>query len=74
MGKESRGDYRSILLLRKGSMIVFVYGFAKSDRENIRGDELRAFRKLAADVLNYDDATLAKAVKRGAMREIGHHG
>jgi len=44
-GEGKSGGYRSILLLRKGSMIVFVYGFAKSDRENIRSDELRAFRK-----------------------------
>lgn len=73
-GEGKSGGYRSILLLRRGRMIVFVYGFAKSDRVSIRDDELRAFRKLAADVLNYDDTAIAKAVKLGAIREIGHHG
>ena len=46
---------------------MFVYGFPKSERSNIGPDELRAFRKLAADLLAGD---IAKAVKIGELVEI----
>ena len=34
------GGFRTIVLLRRGALAFFVYGFAKSDRENLRRDEL----------------------------------
>ena len=40
-GEGKSGGYRSIILFRKGTHAFFVYGFAKSDRENIEDDELR---------------------------------
>jgi len=55
-------------------MAVFVYGFAKSDRDNIRPDELKAFRTLAAAMLSLDDAALAAAMQNGTLREIECHG
>jgi len=42
-GQGKSGGYRSIILFRKGVDAFFVYGFAKSDRENIEDDELEKF-------------------------------
>jgi hypothetical protein len=64
------GGFRSIVLFRAGERAFFVYGFPKSERESIRKDELEGFRKLAGEMLGYDDATLAKAVKGGALQEV----
>jgi hypothetical protein len=64
------GGFRSIVLFRKGDRAFFVYGFAKSARATIRPDELLGFKRLAAEMLSYDDAALAKAVAGGALEEV----
>ena len=46
----------------------------KKERDNIRQDELIAFRKLAEEMLAYDDAALAAAMKNGTITEITDHG
>ncbi|MCY4499828.1 MAG: type II toxin-antitoxin system RelE/ParE family toxin, partial [Rhodospirillaceae bacterium] len=38
------GGFRTIVLFRRGELAFFVYGFAKSVRENLRRDELETFR------------------------------
>ena len=62
------------MLFRRGSKAFFVYGFAKSDQDNIRRDELKAFRKLADEMLMLDDNALAAAVKNATIMEIECHG
>lgn len=64
------GGFRSIILFRLGERAVFVYGFPKSARGNIRKDELRGFRDLADIMLGHDDAAVAKAVKSGVLTEV----
>jgi hypothetical protein len=73
-GQGKSGGFRSILLFRRGSKAFFVYGFAKSDRDNIRRDELKAFRKLAGEMLTLDDKALAAAMRNGTIMEIEYHG
>jgi len=58
-GQGKSGGFRSILLFRRGAKAFFVYGFAKSDGDNIRRDELKAFHKLAGEMLTLDDKALA---------------
>lgn len=73
-GGGKAGGFRSIMLFRCGAMAFFVYGFAKSDRDNIRQDELRAFRKLASEMLALDDKAVAAAARNGTITEIAYHG
>ena len=73
-GQGKSGGFRSILLFRRGSKAFFVYGFAKSDRDNIRRDELKAFRKLAGEMLTLDEKALAAAMRNGTIMEIECHG
>ena len=58
------------MIFRQGKRAIFVYGFAKSARATIRKDELSGFRRLAAEMLSYDDAALTKAVASGALEEV----
>ena len=44
------GGFRTIVLFRRGALAFFVYGFAKSGRENLRRDELETYRLLADEV------------------------
>lgn len=73
-GQGKSGGFRSIVLFRRGEKAFFVYGFAKSDRDNIRRDELKAFRRLADEMLAYDDKALRAATKNGTIMEIRCHG
>ncbi len=73
-GQGKSGGFRSILLFRRGSKTFFVYGFAKSHRDNIRRDELKAFRKLAGEMLTLDDKALVAAMRNGTIMEIECHG
>lgn len=73
-GKGKSSGFRSIVLFRRGDKAVFVYGFAKNDRDNIKRNELKAFRDLADAMLAYDDKALAAAMKNGTITEIICHG
>jgi hypothetical protein len=64
------GGFRSVILFRSGDKAFFVYGFPKSARGNVRKDELQGFRQLADEMLNYDNAALAKALESGALQEV----
>lgn len=44
------GGFRAIVLLRSDEKAFFVYGFPKSERDNIGADELRAFNSRARNV------------------------
>jgi hypothetical protein len=69
-GKGKSGGFRAVVLFRAGKRAVFVYGFAKNERDNIRDDELAEFRRLAKLILAYDDDEIAQAVESGALLEV----
>src|SRR5271154_3800528 len=61
-GGGKSGGFRTIILFRAATRACFVHGFAKSEQDNIRDDELAAFKMLAAEMLGYDEAALARAI------------
>ncbi len=69
-GGGKSGGFRTIILFRAGTRAFFVHGFAKNERDNIRDDELAAFRMLAAEMLAYDDMAIARAVAAGVLTEV----
>jgi hypothetical protein len=73
-GQGKSGGYRSIVLFRRGARAFFIYGFAKSDRDNIDRQGLKAFRLLAAEMLALDDKALEAAARNGTIMEIEEHG
>ena len=71
-GQGRSGGYRMIVIYRLKERAVFLYGFAKSDRENIEDDQLQTMRETAAEFLAHDDAALDAAVSLGKIQEINH--
>lgn len=69
-GQGKSGGFRTIILFRVGMIAVFAYGFAKNVRDNIKTDELTAFRQLASEILAYDEAQLALATAGGSLIEV----
>ncbi len=72
-GQGKSGGFRAIVLFRRETLAVFAYGFAKSDRDNIGPDELKAFRMLATEILSLNDAALTAAMQNGTLLEIKNH-
>ena len=62
------------MLFQKGELAFFVYGFAKSDRQNLRRDELEAFRLLADEMLKLDGLGLQAALANGTIIEVTNDG
>ncbi len=58
------------MLFRRGELAFFVYGFAKSGRDNLRRNELETFRLLADEYLALDERGLAAAQAAGAIVEV----
>ncbi|WEY38963.1 type II toxin-antitoxin system RelE/ParE family toxin [Paraburkholderia sp. SUR17] len=67
-----KNRHRSIVVSRVGACWIFVYLFAKKDRENITDLELRAFRKLAKDYSRLKPAEIDRLVHDGELQEICH--
>ena len=64
------GGFRTIVLFRRGTTAFFVYGFAKSDRANLRRDELATFRLLADEYLALNPDEIAAAQAAGTIIEV----
>ena len=69
-GQGKSGGFRTIVFLRVESLAIFVYGFAKNDRDNIERYELEQFRQFAKEVFSYGDQEFQKLLKAGALEEI----
>ena len=69
-GEGKSGGSRSIILFRRNDRAIYVHGFEKKDRANIRPDELVAFRKFAEVYLGCTNAELAQRVEDGALLKV----
>jgi hypothetical protein len=69
-GEGKSGGYRVIVYFRSRFRTFFVYGFAKSDRDNLDQKEMRHYKELAKDYLNLTDAMIKNALQSGKFVEI----
>lgn len=69
-GQGRSGGYRMLIAYRRGNRAVFLYGFAKSERENIDDDELATLQDIAAGWLKANNAKLDCALADGFVQEI----
>lgn len=69
-GQGKSGGFRTLIVFRSGARAFFVHGFAKNEKDNIGKDELAALKKLAAELLDYDDKTIARVVASGTLIEV----
>jgi hypothetical protein len=71
-GQGRSGGYRTLIAYRSGDCAVFLYAFAKSERENIEDDELASLREIAAAWLKADGAALQRQVSEGLAMEVDY--
>ena len=71
-GQGRSGGYRMLVAYRAQGRAVFLYGFAKSEQDNIEPDELVSLREIAAAWLNADAERIATAIKAKELQEVEH--
>jgi hypothetical protein len=69
-GEGKSGGYRVIVLFKSGDRSFFVYGFAKSDRDNIDQRETKDYKKLAKYYFRLPIETIEGALKAGKLIEV----
>ena len=71
-GRGKRGSTRTLVATNNANRWFFLFGFEKSERDNISEKELIALKALAADLLHMSTAQLEAAVAETTLLEICH--
>ena len=71
-GQGRSGGYRLLIAYRSGKRAVFLYGFAKSERDNIEADEMETLKEIGAAWLEAKIESLEYAIKEGILREVSY--
>jgi hypothetical protein len=69
-GQGRSGGYRMLVAYRVRDRAVFLYGFAKSQQENIDSAELATAREIAEAWLAADAPRLARAIDENEIQEV----
>jgi hypothetical protein len=67
------GGFRTIVAHRQGDKLFFIYGFAKSERDNIDEDERKALLKIGDQYMALPDKKLADLIKDKKIIEVKCH-
>jgi hypothetical protein len=69
-GQGRSGGYRMLIVYRSRGRAVFLYGFAKNERDNIDRDEFTRLRRTADEILKWKDRQIAELMAAGEWTEI----
>lgn len=72
-GQGRSGGYRVLLAFRFEARAIFLYAFAKSERENVEPDGLRYWREVAATYLKLDETRLVRLVTQHKLFEVNYY-
>jgi hypothetical protein len=68
-GQGRSGGHRTLIAYRSGDFAIFLFGFAKRDRDNIDADELNVLQ-LTARQWFIDESKLEKDARAGILIEV----
>jgi hypothetical protein len=72
-GQGKRGGARTLLAYKAGNKAFFIFGFAKSELDNITDEQLRRLKTLARLLMEYTEQALQKALDEREIKEVNHH-
>ena len=64
------GGYRTLVIYKKEDLALFVYGFAKNEKDNISATELSFFKKQAKHILNFNKDQINQAMACGEFIKL----
>lgn len=71
-GHGRSSGYRTLIAYQKNKRAIFLFGFAKNERENINDDELASLKEMSAAWLKTGDQELNRSVSNGLLQEINY--
>jgi hypothetical protein len=71
-GQGRSGGFRVLIAYRRDVRSVFLYGFAKSERDNVDDDELETARDIAKGWLTASADQITKALADGLIHEVDY--
>jgi hypothetical protein len=71
-GQGRSGGYRMLVAYRAQRRVVFLYGFAKNEKDNIEPDELASLQQIAASWLAADQNRIEAAIAAKELQEVEH--
>ena len=71
-GRGKSGGFRTIIAYRRGARAVFLFGFAKSERENLDDDELAYWQRVGRAYLGLDDDGMEAAIATDELMEVSY--
>ena len=69
-GQGRSGGYRTIIAYQHGRRSYFIYGFAKSEMDNIADDDLKDVATFAAALMALTDKLIAAALRAKKIEEV----
>jgi hypothetical protein len=69
-GQGRSGGFRTVIAYRRLGRAVFLYGFAKNERDNVDADDLARLKKLAAIYLGAAMTQLETWCEEGELKEV----
>ena len=73
-GQGKRGGFRTLIAYQAGERAVFLFGFAKRERDNISEAQLADLKALASDMLERSDDVIDEAIAEGLIQEVDYDG
>jgi hypothetical protein len=70
-GQGKRGGFRMLIGFRT-DRAIFLFGFAKNERDNVDDKQLTTLREIVASWFAADDKKIARALKDGLLIEVKH--
>ncbi|HJZ42269.1 MAG TPA: type II toxin-antitoxin system RelE/ParE family toxin, partial [Hyphomicrobiaceae bacterium] len=71
-GQGKSGGFRTIIAYRRGDRAVFLFGFAKSERENLDDDEVAYWQRVGRTYLGLDDDGIEAAIAGAELAEVSY--
>jgi hypothetical protein len=68
-GQGKRGGFRMLIGIRS-DLAIFLFGFAKNERDNIDEDQLKTLRDIVASWFAADQTRITQALKGGLLIEV----
>jgi hypothetical protein len=69
-GRGKSESARTIICYKKGSLAIFIHGFAKNEKSNLSDKELKAFKAFAKILTGLTADQIAIAIKNGDFKEV----
>ena len=72
LGQGKRGGYRTLIAYRSGVRAVFLFGFAKNERDNVSRQQLTDLKSAAGEILKRSNDDIATDIADGRLQEVHH--